>query len=384
MVTDKRSARCSAAMFLLVVCAAAGAARADVMNGNFEEAPNRSQMNGSAVTGPNALPYWTATGYVEYIESGQKQGDMMLAVPEGRYAVRLGNDAAIQQQLGVARGAYYSFTFSASRTCGQDEKLDLTVIPGSQNGEIPIQTVYTSCGWDAYCWAFKANSDVVTLTIRNPGQYDDPSCGPIVDAITMKTLNERYDTQYNMLKNGDFEEGPYIPPNSQSGVLVPPKRQDRVSPLPGWKIMSDTKGVRYIGRDHFAVPQGEHAVELVSGPEAALVQDVDTVANAWYKLSFTVGDAGDGCAAPSGSSSPMQVRANAGRHGTTVDIESWGSGGSKRAELVFQAADSVTPVVFVSMGTHTKSDNSGTLCGPVLDDVSLVATSQPPARRLLL
>lgn len=191
-----------------------------------------------------------------------------------------------------------------------------------------------------------------------------------------------------MLTNGDFEEGPYIPPDSRGGVLVPPMEEDDVSPLPGWMIMSYKKVVKYVDSEHFAVPRGGRAVELLSGVETALVQEVySTVEGSWYRLEFSVGDAANGCGASTdySSSSGMKVKAIAGASETTVDIDFRGAGGSTRGKLEFQAPASPTRVVFVSLGYHTKSDNSGTLCGPVVDDVSLVAIAQPPsARRLLL
>ncbi|OEL37255.1 hypothetical protein BAE44_0001727 [Dichanthelium oligosanthes] len=392
MVIDKRSA---ALVVVLLVCAAALAASAvgdgPLLNGNFEYPPNQSQMNGTTVTGENAIPYWKTSGIIEYIGSGQQQGDMILTVPEGAHAVRLGNEASVTQQVSVTRGVYYSITFSASRTCAQKETLNLKAAPVSgypaQTGELPVQTVYTSCGWDAFSWAFKAEAGIVSFTIHNPGQEEDPACGPIIDAIAIKTLNQPEPTQNNMLMNGDFEEGPYIPPDSKSGVMVPPMDEDDVSPLPGWKVMSYKKVVKYVDSAHFAVPRGARAVELVSGVETALVQEVyTTVEGSWYRLEFSVGDAGIGCGASSAdsSSSPgggMKVKAATGANETIVDVDF--GGGSKRGRLEFQANTSPTMVVFVSLGYHTKSDNSGTLCGPVVDDVSLVAIPQPSARRLL-
>ncbi|CAN6249202.1 unnamed protein product [Urochloa humidicola] len=394
MMIDKRRA----ALVVLLVSAAALPASAvgdgPLMNGNFEYPPNQSQMSGSTVTGQNAIPYWTTTGTVEYIGSGQQQGDMILTVPEGAHALRLGRDASIQQQISVTQGLYYSITFRASRTCAQDEKLSLTVVPitgyPTQTGELPIQTVYTSCGWDSYSWAFKAEAGIVAFTINHPYQDgEDDTCGPIVDAIAIKTLNIPQPTQNNMLANGDFEEGPYIPPDSRSGVMVPPKDEDDVSPLPGWTVMSYSKVVKYVDAAHHAVPGGGRAVELVSGVETALVQEVyATVEGSWYRLEFTVGDAANGCGGGSStdyaSSSGMKVKASAGAAETTVSVDFHGAGGSTRGKLEFQAPASPTRVVFVSLGYHTRSDNSGTLCGPVVDDVSLVAIAQPSARRLLL
>lgn len=180
-----------------------------------------------------------------------------------------------------------------------------------------------------------------------------------------------------MLKNGNFEEGPHIGQDYESGVLVPPVGQDVVSPLPGWKIMSFSKVVKYVDSAHFAVPQGRCAVELVSGVETALVQEVDTVPGSKCKLEFSAGDAADGC------DSPMEVQAFAADGKTTVTVFSPGPGGYTRGVLDFTATDSRTRVVFVSPGYHMRSDGSGTLCGPVVDDASLVCVSQTTARRLL-
>uniref|UniRef100_A0A0E0IW43 Uncharacterized protein n=1 Tax=Oryza nivara TaxID=4536 RepID=A0A0E0IW43_ORYNI len=104
----------------------------------------------------------------------------------------------------------------------------------------------------------------------------------------------------NMLKNGGFEEGPYIFPNTSWGgtnwgVLVPPMDEDDHTPLSPWTILSTTKSVKYIDAAHYAVPGGARAVELVSGMETAMVQEVSTVPGRSYRLEFSVGDAGDGC-----------------------------------------------------------------------------------------
>ncbi|KAL5215821.1 hypothetical protein ABZP36_007222 [Zizania latifolia] len=155
-------------------------------NGNFEAGPDKSQLNGTVVSGRYSIPNWEISGFVEYIESGHREPDMILAVPEGARAVRLGNDATIQQRLTVTRHAYYSITFSAARTCAQAEKLNVSVTP--EFGVLPIQTVYTSSGWDSYSWAFKAKHSVVWLSIHNPGQEEDPACCPLIDFVAIKSL----------------------------------------------------------------------------------------------------------------------------------------------------------------------------------------------------
>jgi hypothetical protein len=139
-------------------------------------------MNGTVVIGRHAIPYWEISGFVEYIKSGQKQGDMLLVVPEGAFAVRLGNEASIKQRMKVIKG----LTFSAARTCAQEERLNISVAPDS--GVLPMQTLYSSNGWDSYAWAFQAEVDVAEIVIHNPGVEEDPACGPLIDSIAIKAL----------------------------------------------------------------------------------------------------------------------------------------------------------------------------------------------------
>ncbi|XP_044967620.1 uncharacterized protein LOC123427607 [Hordeum vulgare subsp. vulgare] len=381
-------ARCVAALLLLAFTAARAVPDVDgpLLNGNFEYPPNRSQMNGTRVTGAHAIPYWKATGPVEYVESGTDQpGDgMVLPVPEGAHAVRLGSGASVRQQLSLTRGACYSVTFSAARTCGQSERLRLSVVPvdaaDAPGRELPIQTVYSASGWDSYAWAFHAEQGVVTLVIHHGdggGAAEDPACGPLVDAVAIKTLHPAAQAAGgNLLRNGDFEEGPYVAPGSACGVLVPPMDADAMSPLPGWMVMSYSKAAKYVDAAHYAVPCGSRAVELIAGVEAALVQEVDTVPGSACRMEFSVGDAGDGCVACGPEQQPMRVVAAAtGAQGpATVEYHSSGKGGHARGELAFTAEGNRTRVVLYSSGYHTMADGSGSLCGPVVDDVSLVCT----------
>lgn len=154
-------------------------------NGDFEAAPSNgspSEIIGSVTD----IPSWKVKGTVELVSSGQKQGGMILIVPQGSHAVRLGNDAEISQEVEVEKGSTYSVTFSAARTCAQLESLNVSVPPASQN--IDLQTLYNVQGWDPYSWAFVAQEDTVNLVFRNPGMEDDPTCGPIIDDIAIKKL----------------------------------------------------------------------------------------------------------------------------------------------------------------------------------------------------
>ncbi|XP_043725361.1 uncharacterized protein LOC122671937 [Telopea speciosissima] len=333
-------------------------------NGKFEQGPKSSQMKGSVVTDIHGIPNWELSGYVEYVKSGQKQGDMVLVVPDEGHAVRLGNDASIKQKVNVTKGMYYAITFTASRTCGQEEKLNISASPDW--GVLPIQTLYSSSGWDSYAWAFLADDDSeVEILIHNPGVDDTAACGPLIDSVAMRTLFPPRPTNKNVLKNGGFEEGPYLIPNTTWGVLIPPNIEDDHSPLPGWMVES-LKAVKYLDSEHFTIPQGKRAVELVAGKESAMSQVARTFPGKDYALTFAVGDAGNSC---SGS---MMVEAYAGRASLKVPYESQGKGGSKRALLRFTAVSTRTRVMFLSSYYNTRSDDMASLCGPVLDDVKLI------------
>ncbi|KFK42429.1 hypothetical protein AALP_AA2G255100 [Arabis alpina] len=333
-------------------------------NGNFEMGPKPSQLKGSIIKGRTAVPNWDITGFVEYIKAGQRQEDMVLVVPEGASAVRLGNEASISQKITVQSGRLYSITFSAARTCAQDERLNISVT--HESGVIPIQTMYGSDGWDSYSWAFKAGGPEIEIRVHNPGHEEDPACGPLIDAVAIKALFPPRFIGNNLIKNGNFEEGPYVFPTAKWGVLIPPFIEDDNSPLPGW-IIESLKAVKYVDKAHFAVPEGHRAIELVAGKESAISQIVRTSLNQFYALTFNVGDARDTC------EGPMIVEAFAGRSKIMVDYVSKGKGGFTQGKLVFKAVSTRTRVTFLSTFYHMKSDHSGSLCGPVIDDVRLVA-----------
>ncbi|XP_058074581.1 protein DUF642 L-GALACTONO-1,4-LACTONE-RESPONSIVE GENE 2-like [Magnolia sinica] len=335
-------------------------------NGNFEYGPKPSQMKGTVVIGYNSIPQWEISGFVEYIESGHKQGDMLLVVPEGAFAVRLGNEASIKQRVKVVKGMYYSLTFSAARTCAQEERLNVSVAPDS--GVLPMQTLYSSNGWDSYAWAFQADFDVAEVVIHNPGVEEDAACGPLIDSVAMKALYPPRLTNKNLLKNGDFEEGPYLFPNTTWGVLIPPNIEDDHSPLPGWMVES-LKAVKYIDSDHFTVPQGKRAVELVGGKESAIAQVARTVPGKVYTLTFAVGDGSSSC------EGTMTVEAFAGRDTVKIPYISTGKGGYKRAVLKFTAVSTRTRIMFLSTFYTMRTD--GSLCGPVIDDVKLLSLRRP-------
>ncbi|XP_015891237.3 protein DUF642 L-GALACTONO-1,4-LACTONE-RESPONSIVE GENE 2 [Ziziphus jujuba] len=329
-------------------------------NGNFEEKPKATNLKKTVLVGKYALPQWEINGLVEYISGGPQPGGMYFAVAHGVHAVRLGNEASISQNVNVKIGSLYALTFGASRTCAQDEVLRVSV--PSQSGDLPLQTLYSSNGGDTYAWGFRAVSNVVKVTFLNPGVQEDPACGPLLDAVAIKELQPVYPTRVNLVRNGGFEVGPHRLFNSSHGVLLPPKQEDSTSPLPGW-IIESLKAVKFIDSKHFNVPFGYAAVELVAGRESAIAQVLRTVPNKSYNLTFTIGDAKNGC---HGS---MVVEAFAGKDTLKVPFESKGLGKSKTASFIFKALTPRTRITFYSSNYHTKIDDFGALCGPILDQV---------------
>nr|GLL34532.1 uncharacterized protein LOC109156173 [Ipomoea trifida] len=331
-------------------------------NGNFEEGPKPSDIKKTVLQGKNALPRWETSGLVEYISGGPQPGGMFFPVAHGVHAVRLGNEAAISQTIPVKKGAIYALTFAASRTCAQEEVLRVSVPPLS--GDIPLQTLYSSNGGDVVSFAFRAASEAAKVTFHNPGKQEDPTCGPLIDAVAIKQLLPVLPTRENLVRNNGFEEGPHRLRNASNGVLLPPKQQDMVSPLPGWLIES-LKAVKYIDAAHFNIPFGRAAVELVAGRESAIAQIIRTVPNKVYTLAFTVGDAKNGC------HGDMMVEAFAGKSAFKVPFRSVGKGHSKSVSFKFTAISIRTRLTFFSSFYHTRINDYGTLCGPVLDEVKV-------------
>ncbi|KAK8965424.1 hypothetical protein KSP40_PGU020176 [Platanthera guangdongensis] len=193
-------------------------------NGDFELGAKSSDLNGTVVLSSGGIPEWEISGFAEYIPFGHKQGDMLLVVPEGSFAVRLDNDTFIRKKILLTAGLRYSLTFSAARTCAQSERLNISVTPYSDT--LPIQTTYNNNDWDSYAWVFLAKVAAVDLVIHNPGVEEDPACGPLIDVVAIRTLSPPRPTNTNLLKIHSFEEIPFFLPNTSWGVIIPPNIED--------------------------------------------------------------------------------------------------------------------------------------------------------------
>lgn len=336
-------------------------------NGNFEISPHPSKLNKTVIKGRHSLPNWTIHGVVEYISGGPQPGGMFFAVPHGVHAVRLGNEATISQNLtNLKIGTLYALTFSASRTCAQDEVLRVSVPP--LYGNLPLQTLYSSFGADTYAWGFYATKSTAEVIFHNTGMQEDPACGPLLDAVAIKELRPPFPTRDNLVKNGGFEEGPHVFKNTTAGILLPPKQEDTTSPLPGW-IIESLKAVRFLDKGHFSIPFGQYAVELVAGRESAIAQVIRTIPNKSYNLTFVIGDAKNGC------HGAMMVEAFASNATVKVEFHSKGNGMFRAASVPFKATALRTRITFYSSYYHVKADDTGSLCGPILDQVRVYPIS---------
>lgn len=334
-----------------------------VVNGDFETAPANGFPSEAMSDGPAEIPGWQKNGTVELVSSGQRQGAMILIVPGGSHAVRLSNDAEVSQELAVEKGSIYAVTFSAARTCADDrESLNVSVPPASASQTIDLQTLHNVQGWDPYALAFEAEEDSVRLVFRNPGMEEDPACGPIIDDIAVKKLFTPDRPKGNAVVNGDLEEGPWLYKNVSLGVLLPMNLDEEISPLPGWNVESN-RAVRFIDSNHFAVPQGKRAIELLSGKEGIISQMVETTPDREYSLSFSLGEAGDKC------KQPLAVMAFAGDQAQNFHYMADANSTFQTAALNFTAKAERSRIAFYSVYYNTRSDDLSSLCGPVVDDI---------------
>ncbi|KAL5997552.1 hypothetical protein ACLOJK_008482 [Asimina triloba] len=350
-----------------------------LINGDFETAPAEGFKDGVLDKGPISIPGWNTNGNVELVKSGEKQGSMLLIVPQGSHAVRLGNDAEISQDIKVEKGSTYSLTFSAARTCAQLESLNVSVPPASQT--IDLQTLYSVEGWNSYASAFQSESEDAHVVFKNTGMEDDPTCGPIIDNIAIKKLfipaKEEDENDFlivlccisssnaeNAVVNRGFEEGPWMFQNATLGVLLPTNIDEETSSLPGWTVDSN-RAVRYVDSYHYTVPEGKRAVELLSGKEGIISQMVETTPEKQYQLTFSLGQAHDKC------QQPLAVMAFAGDQSQNIHLSLTGNTTFQSANLTFKAKAERSRIAFYSVYYNTRTDDHSSLCGPVVDDVKV-------------
>lgn len=164
----------------------------------------------------------------------------------------------------------------------------------------------------------------------------------------------------NLLTNGGFESGPGFLPNSTEGVLIDAVPSLIQSALTQWSVIGT---VRYIDSEHFHVPEGKAAIEILADTTPSGIQTAtrDTSEGSRYNLTFTLGDANDACIGH------FVVGVEAGSAAQNFTLESNGTGSGEKFGLVFVADKAAAQISFTSYSvTMTKED---VLCGPVIDEV---------------
>ncbi|RZC59319.1 hypothetical protein C5167_006625 [Papaver somniferum] len=168
----------------------------------------------------------------------------------------------------------------------------------------------------------------------------------------------------NLLLNGGFEYGPAFPNNSFGGILIDAESSPTQSTLNQWAILGT---VKYISSNkNYIVPEGNAAIEIVSGESSGLQTTVTLKKGSKYDLELVIADANDSCIGD------FMVGVQAGSTGKNFTLQSKGIGSSEEFTLTFVADSSVTPISILSFTTTQTKDL--VLCGPVIDKVVLLAS----------
>ncbi|CAA2984042.1 uncharacterized protein LOC111397114 [Olea europaea subsp. europaea] len=122
-------------------------------------------------------------------------------------------------------------------------------------------------------------------------------------------------------------------------------------PLPGW-IVESNRADRYIDSYHFSVPGSKRAVELLSGKECITSQMVETKANKPYRLTFSLGHAGDSC------KQPLAIMAFASDQAQNIH---YAPDSNSTFHLNFSAKAQRTRVAFYIVYYNTRTDDKSSL-----------------------
>ncbi|KAF8118081.1 hypothetical protein N665_0006s0081 [Sinapis alba] len=326
---------------------------------NLSRNPNASSSAFVLLDQNTTLPGWTFQGTVQYVTS--------LELPDSGHAVQLGEDGKINQTF-IAKGddLNYILTFTLIPE-GQNCSISagLSVSGPDSNAVFSYRYNYSKVSWQSYShnlgkWG---NGEPINLVLESQtiDSESNSTCWPIVDTLLIKTVGVTLDQDSgNLLTNGGFESGPGFLPNSTEGVLIDAVPSLIQSALTQWSVIGTA---RYIDSDHFHVPEGKAAIEILADTTPSGIQTAtrDTSEGSRYNLTFTLGDAKDACIAN------FLVGVQAGSAAQNFTLQSNGTGSGEKFGLVFVADKDAAQISFTSYSvTMTKED---VLCGPVIDGV---------------
>ncbi|KAJ0110329.1 hypothetical protein Patl1_03027 [Pistacia atlantica] len=153
----------------------------------------------------------------------------------------------------------------------------------------------------------------------------------MIDMLFLKTDPTLAQAVGNLLLNGGFEVGPDFLSNSTEGILLESAPSPVQSALLQWTVIGT---VKYIDSKHFFVPEGNAAIEIVSGVSTGIQID--------DQLS------------------------------EILTLETSGTRSAFKYSVPFKAGSGPNPISFLSGSTNQTKD--GVFCGPIIDEVVLRAS----------
>ncbi|XVF57784.1 hypothetical protein PTKIN_Ptkin07bG0009900 [Pterospermum kingtungense] len=345
-----------------------------LQNPSFESPPNN--LTGNSTSAPfvllnenNTIPGWTFQGTVEYVTAGQT-----IALPDNNgHGILLGQDGKLNQTFKAdAEFMNYILTFTLApggQNCSANASVEVSG-PDNQ-GVFSFKQHYGEETWQSYglFLGLGGQEEPINLVFETQAieSDDNSTCWPVIGSLLVKSVETLLQGKDNLLQNGGFEFGPEFLSNSTQGILLDSALSPVQSPLRQWTVVGT---IKYIDSKHFYVPQGNAAVEIVSGASTGIRTDITLTAGSSYNLNYTLGDANNGC------EGDFIVEVQAGPIAQNFTVKSKGTGSAQKLSMKFEAAGShATPISFISYATSQTKD--GVFCGPVVDDVVLVSSDGP-------
>ncbi|MCL7030506.1 hypothetical protein MKW94_017221 [Papaver nudicaule] len=355
----------------------------DLQNPGFESPPTNIPKNSTNTFASlnstiNSIPGWSYEGTVKYVTSSTGPDDKK-GGGGGQHAIYLGQNGKINQTFEANEESnHYLLTFNlqpAQSNCSNPTSVIVSV--PDRAVRISYQQKFGIDSWETHgCYlGSHGHGDLINLIIENQttdqSMDDDDdlgnttNCGVVLDSFILKNIaNPIKNSEKNLLLNGGFEYGPAFPNNSFGGILIDAESSPTQSTLNQWAILGT---VKYISTNkNYIVPEGNAAIEIVSGESSGLQTAATLKIGSKYDLELVIADANDSCIGD------FMVGVQAGSTGKNFTLQSKGIGSSEEFTLTFKADSSVTPISILSFTTTQTKDL--VFCGPVIDRVVLLAS----------
>ncbi|PWA34957.1 hypothetical protein CTI12_AA614090 [Artemisia annua] len=323
----------------------------------------------------NIIPGWSYQGTVWYVIARKSS-----LTGDGN-GLQLGPNGMISYTFYCAVRQHYFITFRlapSSPYCANNA----TAVNVSDPRFSKVFFYKESLGketWQTHAYAFWGYSYVITLQIQSVTtiSHGNIACWPIIDNLVVTGIHNaeirENNGDFNGFSNSGFEVGPGPLVQSSQGIFL--EAESNLNNLSSvqlalypWIVLGT---VKYINSNHYAVPEGRRAVELISasGNPSGIAYNATAINGIrQYILEFIMGDAGDSCVGD------FTVVVQVGSMKWNFMRKSNGAGSSKKYSVKFQnwtySTTDVVPISFVSY-TETRTSDHQELCGPVIDAMYL-------------